>query len=130
MKPVRTFYKFTLEEDFELEIPPCFSVPDFHNEWVHIESNHMTITQKYSWDGCSPKKEIFKRWIVGTWDGPINPKTGKEWCYYASLVHDALCQFKIGSRFVADRIFRHLLEGFIFKEAYYLAVRTYGLITT
>lgn len=122
-------YKWTLEENYEMEVSPLFLLPDFQNEWVNIEQNHITIKRGYSWDGCSPKRKLFGI-VIGTWDGPIEEATGKPQLYYPSLIHDVLTQFRIGDRKTADQIFLWLMYEHEFKYAklYYKAVRLYGEI--
>ena len=131
MTAIKKFYKFTLEDDYELEIPPCFPIPDFQNEWISIKSNHLIINKGYSWDGCSPKRILFGKFIVGTWDGNINPKTGLPQLYYPSLVHDSLCQFKIPTRKLSDDIFNWMMVGvnFPYRGIYYSMVRTFSVLT-
>ena len=123
---IKKYYKWTLPEDVTIVIPKKYALPDFENEWVTIKNNVMTIHQGYSWDGCSPKRIIFDKIILGTWDGPV--RSGRQICYYPSLFHDVLCQFKIGDRETADKIFKWSLkvEGFIFRGPYYSAVRVFG----
>jgi hypothetical protein len=127
MSVFKHVYKWTLEDDFTIVIPNNLKLPDFENQWCKIESNVITVKRKYSWDGCSPKRKILGM-TIGTWDGPINPETGKQWCYEASLIHDVLCQFGIGKRKTADAIFRYLLGDFILKDVYYYAVRSFSII--
>jgi hypothetical protein len=130
---IKKYYKWTLEDgDVTIIIPDKYKLPDFENEWVTIKDNVMTIRNGYSWDGCSPKRILFGKLIVGTWDGPIDPGTGKQVAYIPSLVHDILCQFEIGTRKRADRIFRYLLDlvDFKFKRLYYRAVRIFGFFVS
>ena len=119
-------YKWILEEDFVVEIPDKFKLPNFKNEFIEVTENKLIIFKGYAWDGCSPKRKIFGI-LVGTWDGRFDKNTGKQKCYYSSLVHDALCQFKIGNRKTIDDIFLWMMTGFIFKRIYYNSVRLYAI---
>lgn len=124
MSLIENYYKWTLEEEFTIDLhQPTLN---FNCEWVSVVNGIITISKFYSWDGCSPKKKLANKVIVGTWDGPINKQTGRQWCYHASLVHDALYQFKIGYRKDADKQFHKLLRGFWLRGVYYRAVRLFG----
>ena len=122
-------YKWTLEEDFTIMLPCALTIPNFENEWCIIKNNTLTIKSGYSWDGCSPKRTLFGK-LVGTWDGNILEETEKQELYYPSLVHDVLCQFKIGKRKVNDQIFHWMMAkvDFELKELYYRAVRVFGCL--
>jgi len=115
-------YKWTLEEDYRVFVP---WIGECGREWGSIKDGWLTIRKGYSWNGCSPKFRIGPL-MFGTWDGNMNPKTGKQWCYHASLVHDFLCQYKLGSRHMADRMFHSMLHGFSLQELYFIAVCTAG----
>lgn len=66
----------------------------FSNEWMTIEDGKLMIKPGYSWDGCSPSFRIpGTQWWIGTPDGTLNPD-GRPQTFYATLVHDALCQFR------------------------------------
>ena len=125
----RKYYKWTLPCEVTIEIPKDYPLSDFENEWIIIKDNTMTIHKEYSWDGCSPKRILLNKYIIGTWDGPINKETGEQICYYPSLIHDVLCQFRIGTRRNADHIFYWMmsLKGFKCRWLYYSAVRVFGL---
>ena len=118
------YWKWTLDDDFTVELVAFPEVADFESDWITIKDSVLTIKAQYSWDGCSPKRKIFGV-VFGTWDGPIDPETGKQQCYYGSLIHDALCQFKIPHRKNADREFYERLkkDNFKYARAYYSAVR-------
>ncbi len=90
---------------------------------------NLYIFEGYSWDGCTPKFQLFGK-VLGTWDGPIDKKTGKPAAYYPSLVHDVLCQFENKvpyTRKEIDKIFYSLLKyyKFPYPRLYYNAVRSY-----
>jgi len=123
------YYKWTLEKDVTFTIPQRFPLSNFSNEWVAIIDNAITVRTGYSWDGCSPKIKIFGL-IIGTWDGI--KKNDKQELYYPSLIHDALCQWKVGDRLVTDQIFLWMMHEtrFIFRHLYYFAVRCYSIVTS
>lgn len=67
----------------------------FSNEWVHIDGGTIIISARYAWDGCTPAYKVpLIKWWVGIPDGWGAKVDGKCQAYYASLVHDALCQFR------------------------------------
>ncbi|MFC2087780.1 DUF1353 domain-containing protein, partial [Bacteroidota bacterium] len=80
----------------------------------------------YAWDGCSPKMNLF-HFTCGTPDGALKRfEKGdyKPYTYYASMVHDALYQYKRCApitRKKADRIFYIMLKesGFMWAGVYY-----------
>lgn len=117
-------YKWKLEEDYIIDI----DASDAEFEFVSIKDNRMTIKAGYAWNGCSPKFSLFGLKMIGTPDGIIDYQTGKQMCYYATLVHDALYQFKIGNRKNADLMFYNILKNANFKMAklYYIVVRVFG----
>ncbi|EGG93500.1 hypothetical protein IMCC1989_1159 [gamma proteobacterium IMCC1989] len=84
-------YQYYLEED-HIYRHPAFKGVSFSNGWVSIANGQIIIYKGYAWDGCSPKKHLFGMFIIGTPDGAL--RFGKPWTYYASLVHDVLCQFR------------------------------------
>jgi len=108
----------------------------FNNPWLEISENGDIIIKGthadgYAWDGCTPKFNIFDLFLIGTPDGRTIVNTGKPITYYASLVHDILCQFRkdIGiSRRQADKVFLIYLGDFNLRYLYYIAVRTYGMV--
>lgn len=94
---------------------------------------HASIQEGYAWDGCTPKKEI-AHLLLGVPDGAINRSTGKPYTYYASMFHDAICQYKATvpfSRLEADIIFEIMLTQANFKWArlYGAAVKNYARVT-
>lgn len=102
------------------------------NRRLEIHSNgDARILSGYAWDGCTPKFSFFDI-LVGTPDGIPNERTKKPKTYYASLVHDVLCQFlEINPdvpRGRADKIFFELLkrDGFAPRYLYYFAVSVFG----
>ena len=64
----------------------------FRGELVTILHGRIKIEEGYAWDGCTPAIPLpFNLWI-GTPDGPLC-QDGRPAAYYASLVHDVLCQY-------------------------------------
>lgn len=92
------------------------------------------VLKGYAWDGCTPKWAIADI-LIGTPDGAPNPTTQKPKTYYASLLHDVLCQFLDVNpdipRATADKIFLEILENndFAPRRFYYLAVMLFGKIS-
>ena len=129
---------FQLEKDYsfkseEVSIQPNEDLEfrdECHSLWLEIkEDGTITVKEGYAWDGCSPKFNILDLFWVGTPDGAIDE--GKPITYYASLVHDALGQFRKEeempfNRKQRDFIFAEMLEGFTFQKLYYMAVRIFG----
>jgi len=105
----------------------------FKNEWIELCSDgSITISKGYAWNGCSPKYRVADL-MIGTPDGAIDKRTFKPLTYYASMIHDAIYQFKseIGiSRKEADDIFHSELKYvyFFWAYLYYLVVRGFGWI--
>lgn len=112
-----------LNEDLEFR-------DECHKLWLEIKKDGtITVKEGYAWDGCSPKFNILDLFWVGTPDGALDE--GKPITYYASLVHDALGQFREEKEMPFDRkqrdlIFAEMLEGFTFQRLYYMAVRIFG----
>ena len=103
--------------------------------WLEIlPDGTATVFARYAWDGCTPKFSVWDI-LFGTPDGTPNSRTKKPKTYYASLMHDALCQFlDAGSpvtRAHADRIFLELMtrDNFAPRHLYYAAVRLFGGIS-
>jgi len=108
----------------------------FESDWLTVaETGKITVhgsnEQGYAWDGCSPKWN-FLQLTWGTPDGRLDYETEKPLTYYASLIHDALYQYKSEglpiSRREADVIFNIILKKreFIWRWLYNLAVRAFG----
>jgi len=93
-----TNWRFKLEEDFLHEHSLLLGV-EFENDFVKIDNGSILIRKGYAWDGCSPSKLIAIGRILpqglwfGPWDGP-RYHDGLTVSHKASLVHDALCQFR------------------------------------
>jgi len=125
-------FKFVIKEDVQYS---CTLIKqEFENTWLKIDiSGNITIKGSYgngyAWDGCSPKFNVLDIFLIGTPDGRINVNTGKPVTYYASLIHDALYQFRkdLGiKRKVADKVFLYYLGDFQLRFIYYAAVRLFG----
>ena len=84
-------WRYRLERDFVLE-HPVFDDIAFVNDWCEISSGKLQVYKGYAWDGCSPKRTVLGLITVGAPDGAL--RHGKPWTYYASLVHDVLCQYR------------------------------------
>ena len=65
----------------------------YRNDWIDIRHGSIVIQPGYAWDGCSPAWRLPGGLWLGTPDGPLGID-GRPLTYHASLVHDALCQFK------------------------------------
>lgn len=120
---------FQLKENYTVYLPKKYTVDKFiSNKIFTIYGNCMTISEGFSWDGCSPKFRVFGK-ILGTPDGRI--VNGKPITYEASMVHDALYRY-LGklpfTRKKIDKIFYELLKRKNFKYAglYYFMVRRFG----
>ena len=114
----------------------------FDGEWLSITYGLITINgyyvchgNGYAWDGCTPKWN-FLQITWGMFDGKVK-RFGKgdykPMTYYASMVHDCLCQFKREApvtRKEADLIFYQMLKdaGFMWAWLYYVGVRAFGWV--
>lgn len=107
----------------------------FGQTWLVLTSDGcITVLRGYAWDGCSPKW-CFLDVLFGTPDGVVSKITKRPKTYYASLIHDALCQFQPAglplTRAEADHCFLLLLrrDGFAPRGLYYAAVYLFGRLT-
>jgi len=116
----KNIYKYTLNEDITLFYASFFDIV-FENNYIKLSNGWITIKKGYSWNGCSPKIKLLGK-IFGTPDGRNNQ------CKIPSCYHDALYQFKIGTKEDADFIFYELLKKNNWKLAkiYYFAVVLFG----
>lgn len=125
----KTFY--TLEDDVNYQT----SIRDIEleTEWGNLDFDGLlTIKKGYSWNGCSPKIEVYDM-IIGTPEG-IKDDSGLSKTYLASLVHDWFYQYSkdvelMGvTRLDIDSEFYHILKQVNFKSAYlyYALVRLLG----
>jgi hypothetical protein len=79
------------EAVFSLAIPTHI---EFQNEWLSIQGGVIRVSAGYAWDGCSPAIPVpgTRLWL-GVPDGPLGID-GRPVSWRASLLHDALCQFR------------------------------------
>jgi len=95
------------------------------------KGGRIVVMRGYAWNGCSPKFCLCDI-LMGAPDGVVDKRTGRPKTYFASLVHDALCQFLPDglpmSRGEVDRCFLALLKesGFRLRWLYFVAVRAFG----
>lgn len=94
---------------------------EFANRWATIIDGEIMIVRGYAWDGCSPAYYLPLIGWIGTPDGERDAN-GIPQAYYASLVHDVLCQFRTSipiDKSDTLEIFRELLlkGGFSEKRA-------------
>ena len=124
-------YIYCIKED--LAYQSAIKGRSFENEWFRLEADgRITVkgTHKagYAWDGCSFKFKI-KDVYFGIPEGVLNFDTGKSKTYYASLIHDVLCQFSKDiksfiKRGEVDREFYIILkrDQFRLAKVYYYVV--------
>ena len=129
----RAKYKFTTARDIPVT-QRYYTGRQFRSQWLEIQSDGTIIIFKnkhgYSWDGCSPKVVVLDL-LLGTPDGAILENTKLPVTWFASLVHDAIYQYKDRVPFTraeADRLFYFMLKENNFKLArlYYFGVRAGG----
>lgn len=103
--------------------------------WLRLmQDGRVEIMKGYAWDGCTPKF-CFLDILFGIPDGAVDSATGKPKTYYASLVHDALCQFQPAdlplNRTQVDKCFLLLMQetNFRLRYIYYAAARIFGWFT-
>ena len=125
-------WRYVLRERFELFAPELVSIT-FANRWLEIRHCRLTILPGYAWDGCSPCVRLPGGIWIGTPDGPLTPD-GRPVSWRASLVHDALCQFRseipgltkdITVRFFARMLHEDGAPG-LMCAVYPAAVRNFG----
>lgn len=139
------YYKFTNDKEMEFHLPEYNGNSRYivnkqtHKTLAKIDYNGiLTVYEGYSWDGCSPKWELFETGIIlGTWDGFV--VDGEQQLKYPSMVHDVLCQMfhghddiKFYTRKDIDVIFRNMMKSYGVpywqRVMYYYAVRGYALV--
>ena len=122
---MQSVYRYKLEEDYSIDTP---WLEDCEHPYCSVKDGVLTIEKHYAWNGCSPCFSVLKLFYITTPDGIIDYRTGKPVTYYASLVHDCLCQYKLGTRKDADVLFYNMLcwAGFPLARVYYAAVRLFG----
>jgi hypothetical protein len=121
-------WRYALADDYSYSSPHLAGIT-FQNEWVTIRTCNIRIKTGYAWDGCSPCISVLGLYYLGTPDGAQH--LGLPATYHASLVHDALCQWKHENRVgkaATVAIFRDLLLEVKFPLAglYAAAVDVFG----
>lgn len=124
-------WRYRLDNDFQHHTPHlagCF----FDSDWLVICDGSLTIRAGYAWDGCSPAWRLPGGLWLGTPDGSLGID-GRPQTYYASLVHDALCQFAPNLAITRDTsvaVFAEMLAASGFPtwrtRLYAAAVRHFG----
>lgn len=89
---VVTTWRYRLDTPFEMVAPELIGI-DFSNERITIRHARIRIAASYAWDGCSPSWRLPGGIWLGVPDGPLTTE-GKPVTFHATLVHDALCQFR------------------------------------
>lgn len=84
-------WRYKLDAPYSYQSPLLAGI-FFENEWGVIDGGRIEVAKGYAWDGCSPAWKVGPFWL-GTPDGG-EMQDGKPQAYYASLVHDYLCQFR------------------------------------
>ena len=104
-------WRYRLRERFELFAPELLTVA-YAGPWLEIRHCRLVIPAGYAWDGCSPSLRLPGGLWLGPWDGPLGTD-GRPAAWQASLVHDALCQFRPQiaglTKSATVRLFRRLL---------------------
>ncbi|WP_422005275.1 hypothetical protein [Roseivirga pacifica] len=132
---VHKLWKFVHLEDYEYQSPRVKGV-EFNSKWLEINDGVITVKGSkggFAWDGCTPKKN-WKHLTIGTPDGMLHTfgnNDHKPITYYASMIHDAIYQYKACvplSRKVTDLIFLDMLKErkFYWTKVYYRTVRALG----
>lgn len=149
-------YKFVLRRDRFFSLSSYLAPSSLGKEYEYIDvqewkckkgvtrltfdpvSLGFTVKAGYAWDGCSPKIIIPNLITIGTPDGVPTGVENQPQAFRASLIHDALYQFRNsksvaghplpGDRLIYDQLFRDLLkeDRFMFSDFYYCVVRTFG----
>lgn len=121
---------------YKLDAPYSYKSPllagiFFENEWGVMDGGRIEVAKDYAWDGCSPTWKIGSFWL-GPPDGALL-MDGRPQAYYASLVHDYLCQYRASIPIRKDttvELFREMLvkRGFspLRASIYANAVKLFG----
>ncbi|OBT07146.1 hypothetical protein A9267_14875 [Shewanella sp. UCD-FRSSP16_17] len=136
-KKRKGIYKFVVHEDVVFHATTIKQA--FSQEETFLEINTAgDITVKgsrekgYAWDGCTPKVNCFDLCLLGVPDGRKLVNTGKPITYYASMVHDVLCQYRHEipiTRKQADDVFLYYLGDFQLRYLYYGFVRIFSIFS-
>jgi len=131
IKPIKMHpWLYRLDADFRLDLDHLISESIvFDSEWLTIKNGFAIVKAGYAWDGCSYKFSILDLFVVGVPDGRL--RHGKPMAYYASLIHDALTQYRREipiTRTQATGIFNAVLKesGFFWRPLYVLMVKLFG----
>ncbi|CDG81622.1 hypothetical protein [Janthinobacterium agaricidamnosum] len=121
-------WRYALASDYGY-CSPLLQGIEFENDWVTIHECNIRIRAGYAWDGCSPCFSVLGLFYLGTPDGAQH--LGLPATYHASLVHDALCQWRTEipvTRDVSIAIFHQLMKDVKFPLAglYAAAVFLFG----
>lgn len=134
-KKEKGIYKYVVHEDVIFKATPIKTSFNDPEAFLIIKPNGDIIVRGsfkngYAWDGCTPKFNLLDLCLFGIPDGRTLVETGKPTTYYASMVHDILCQYREEagiSQKAADRLFLTYLGDFQLRHLYYAAVRAYSL---
>lgn len=126
--PTGSPWRYMLTSDFGYSSHHLHGVT-FENRWVCIKYGNIVIREGYAWDGCSPCICVLGLFYLGPPDGAQH--LGVPATYYASLVHDVLCQWRHEipiTKHAVTKIFQDLLEEvrFPLRRLYVAAVNCFG----
>ena len=127
---MKKLWLFKLSADYSWDASRFISSNiSFDNAWLKIYNSVITVKQGYAWDGCSYKWVIADLWVIGTPDGRLHH--GLPITYHASLIHDALTQFRAAlpvTHQQATAIFDAILKErrFFWRKLYVWAVSMLG----
>lgn len=130
---VSKIWRYKLEQPYRRHCRELSGV-HFANEWLWLDGHgNLQISKGYAWDGCSPAVKLPLIGWVGTPDGKLGID-GRPQAFFASLVHDVLCQFAphlpiFSPKLPSDLFYNMLLEaGFSQARAkiYRAAVLKFG----
>lgn len=125
-------WRYKIDQPFIIHAPELGCV-SFENDWLSLDGcGLLRVSAGYAWDGCSPAVKIFGVWL-GTPDGKLGID-GRPQTFYASLVHDVLCQFAkelpiFDAKPPSDLFYRMLLDAGFSKlraAVYRAAVLNFG----
>ena len=108
-------WRYQLEQQYVRNVPQWTNL-ELHTPWLSIYGGVLVVPKHYAWDGCTPA------WFLPLlgWVSPPQGKKdtqGRPASYFATLVHDALCQFRTDPRLkitqaqVVQLFYDMLIEG-------------------
>jgi hypothetical protein len=108
-------WRYTLAQEFTKKHVVLENI-HFQNRWIRIADGAITIQPQYAWDGCSPAYKVpVIKWWVGIPDGWSKNADGYVQSYWATCVHDSLCQFRgqveISKEATVELFYDMLVEG-------------------